>query len=942
MITYRRFLLLFFIVSFSFSTLPAQTTGIIQGAVTDRSTGEPLPGATVYADGKGIAADVDGRYSLSLPAGGVYTLVFSYISYQSLTVENVAVRAGATTETNAALTPDGLRLDEITVTAARRHHSDIAVLSAMKTASVVMSGISSQSIARTQDRDAAEVVKRIPGISVIGDRFVVIRGLAQRYNNAWLNGMALPSSEADSRAFSFDLIPGSLIENMMIVKTPAAEYPADYAGGFVLIRTKAVAGDNSVQVAYGSGIHSETHFRDFKSGSGSGTDFLGFDGGARQLKNVPPRMSNDLSEHLAEINRVTQSGFNNDWSVRTAAPLLDQRLNMVVNQSRRTERAELGLSLAFNYGYANKTVRDMDNAQFGVYSAATDAPVYRFKYTDRIYSADVKWGGMANFLYAPESNGDAVHRYEFRNLFNQLGRSRYTWREGWRNVSGYYEQQQEEYAYQSRAAYSGQLSGTHLFGNAKNDLAWHLGYAYSNRYQPDRRIVERQKDPSNGVYEYAVDRSEVSRYFTALDESVFSGAVNYVRKINAWDEQPVELKAGAYGAFTTRTYRTRQFAYTWNLSDNTLPAGFETLPTERLLSPEYLGAPDKIYIRDITDNTDNYDAANTLLAGYVAASLPFRRFNFYAGLRFEHCATRMTAYTQIATDKKRYDDYRYNNFFPSLNASYAITRRTLLRLAYGISVNRQELRELTASTYYDFDLFSLFSGNPALKQATIHNLDLRYEWYPSEEDIISVALFFKRFQNPVEITFFEAGGALQYSYDNAESANNAGVEIDARKSLDSFGLTGWSATLNVTLVGSKVHFGDNSRNHDRPMQGQSPYIINAGLFYRLPGGRLNAGLFYNRIGERIIGLGRIGGDSFNNDIPDLYERSRNVIDMTLAWRLGKTFELRGAVRDIIAEPVEWVQYPKFTDAAGKVQERTQATRSYRPGRNFLLTIAATF
>ncbi|MDR3133479.1 MAG: outer membrane beta-barrel protein [Prevotellaceae bacterium] len=939
MITLRRFLLL---PAFSFSILSLSAqTGTVKGSVIDRQTREPLPGATVYVNGKGIAADLDGNYTLQLPKG-VYTLVFSYISYHSLTVEKVAVQENETTEVNADMTSSDVRLDEITVTAVRRHHSDIAVLSAMKAASVVMSGISSQTIARTQDRDAAEVVKRIPGISIIGDRFVVIRGLAQRYNNAWLNGMALPSSEADSRAFSFDLIPGSQIDNMMIVKTPAAEYPADYAGGFVLIRTKAVTGDNSVQAAYGSGIHSETHFRDFKNGAGSDSDWLGFDNGTRQLKNVPARMSNDLSTQMEEINRVTQTGFNNDWTVKTAAPLLDQRLNVSLNRSRRGERAELGLALALNYSYANKTVRDMDNAQFGVYAAATDEPVYRFKYTDQLYTSDVKWGGMANFLLIPKSRNGAVHRYEFRNLFNQLGRSRYTWREGWRNVSGYYEQQQEEYAYQSRTSYSGQLSGTHLFDDSKNDITWHLGYAYSNRYQPDRRIVERQKDPSNGVYEYAVDRSEISRYFTALDESVFSSAVHYTRKIDAWDEQPIELKAGAQGAYTMRSYRTRNFTYIWNFSDNTLPAGFEILPTGSLMSPAHWGAPDKIYVRDETDNTDNYDAANTLLAGYAAVNLPFRRFHLYMGLRFEHCATRMTAYTQIATDKKRYDDYQYNNFFPSFNASYSVTRRSLLRLAYGISVNRQELRELAASTYYDFDLFSLFSGNPDLKQATIHNLDVRYEWYPSEEDIVSLALFFKRFLNPIEITFFEAGGALQYSYDNALSANNFGLEIDARKSLDDIGLEGWMATLNVTLVGSKVHFGENNRNHDRPMQGQSPYLINAGLFYRLPGGLLSAGIFYNRIGERIIGLGRIGGDSINNDIPDLYERSRNLIDFTLSVRFGKAFELRGAVRDIFAEPVEWVQYPKFTDAAGAMQERRQATRSYHPGRNFLLTLSATF
>jgi TonB-dependent receptor len=377
--------------------------------------------------------------------------------------------------------------------------------------------------------------------------------------------------------------------------------------------------------------------------------------------------------------------------------------------------------------------------------------------------------------------------------------------------------------------------------------------------------------------------------------------------------------------------------------NSSLPAGFESLPTDQLMSPGNTGAPGKIYVRDQTDNTDNYDAGKLMAAGYAAFNIPLHRFNIYAGVRFEHVSTVMTAYTQIATDKKRYDNFNDNDFFPSLNISFDITRQSLLRAAYGISVNRQEFRELTGSTYYDFDLFSRLSGNPNLKQAIIHNVDLRYELYPANEDVVSVALFFKRFQNPIEISFYDTGGGtIQYSYDNALSATNYGAEIDARKQLDFIGLPYFTATLNLAFIHSKVHFEEGGNNHDRPMQGQSPYIINAGLFYRSGGGALSAGLFYNRIGERIIGLGRVGNNSINNDIPDLYERSRNVVDATLAWRFSKVFELRGAVRDVFAERVEWMQYPQFMAHDGSLQERMQTTRSYAPGRSFMLTLAATF
>jgi outer membrane receptor for ferrienterochelin and colicin len=901
MIVRTRYFCFFAIFTLFFTlALPAQT-GFVTGRIIDRQTREPLPGATVVVAGKGLAADGNGYYTAQLPEGA-YAFSFSYISYRPLKMDKIKVQRNRETTLDVEMEAEGIGLSEVVVSAERRTDTDLAMLSSIKSAAVVMSGISSQTIARTQDRDAAEVVKRIPGISIIDDRFIVVRGLAQRYNNAWLNGMALPSSEADSRAFSFDMIPGAQIDNMMIVKTPAAEYPADYAGGFVLIRTKAVDGDNSLQVACGTGMHSETHFRDFKYNKGGG-----------------------------------------HWTIKTAPPLPDRRMSMSLNRSYATGNlSKLGMALTLNYSNTNKTVGDMENAQFGVYSAASDKPEYLFKYTDNLYTNDTRLGGMLNFSFAPKSDNSNVHRFEFRNIFNRFERSRYTLREGWRNVSALYEQLQEEYSCQQRSAYSGQFSGTHLFDDSKNDLSWNAGYSYANRYQPDRRIVERRKDPTNGVYEYAIDQGDVSRYFTTLEEHVVSGAANYIRRMAQWGGKPVELKTGVYGTYATRHYRTQNFIYIWDVN-NTLPAGFESLPTGRLMAPEHTGAPGKMYMRDETDNTDNYDADRMILAGYAAFNIPLQRFNIYAGARFEHTSAIMTAYTQIATDKKRYDNFNNNNLFPSLNISYDVTPKSLLRAAYGISVNRQEFRELTPSTYYDFDLFSRLSGNPKLKQATVHNVDLRYEFYPAADDVVSAALFLKRFQNPIELNFFDTGGGvIQYTYDNAHSATNYGAEIDVRKQLGFLGLPQFTTTLNVAFIHSKVHFEESSNSHDRPMQGQSPYLINAGLFYRTSNGALSLGLFYNRIGERIIGLGRVGSNSINNDIPDLYERSRNLLDFTFAVRLSAMFELRGAVRDLFAEQVAWVQYPKFTAADGTLHERTQTTRAYAPGRSFTLTLSAHF
>ena len=923
----------------------AEATAVISGKVTDAASGQPIAGAMAIIDGTtmGAVSDGEGRFAIQRLSPGSYTVRVSMISFSSFT-SPVTLREGENAQLDVILSEEPRTLDNIIITSTRPAESDAAAIAQMRESKVVLSGVSSLQITRNQDKDAGEVVRRIPGISVVDDKFIVVRGLSQRYNNTWINGSALPSSEADSRAFSFDVIPSSQIENIMIAKSPAAEYPADFSGGFVMIRTKMADKDHT-RVSYGTGVNSRTHFRDFLYAKGSPTDLLGFDGGMRSLASWVPGKVNVAD--IATVDRVTKNGFgNDDWNIRTRKPLWDQKINFSLGRNYKlSSGGRFALSAAANYSLTNKTIPDMLNKQYGVYNADGDTPVTIFSYTDNVYTTDVKLGGMLNLSYAPGSKGSSSSRYEFRNIINQLGSNRLTVREGWRDKSGYYQQQQNEYLYQSRTTYSGQISGDHNLGDRRsNHIDWNASYSYSNRYQPDRRIVERQRDPSNGVDDYAIFQSSVQRYYTALDENMATAGANYNFKLNPGAKKAVELRAGLYGEYKARRYKTREFAYKWEMN-NALPLGFESLPTGEIFAPENLGAPDRIHIQDETSNTNNYNACGNTLAAFAAIDIPVGRFDIYAGLRFEHSGTTLTTYTRAGSNLTRDYDYNYNNLFPSLNASFDIDKSSLLRLAYGMSVNRQEFRELSPSSYYDFDIFSTITGNPDLKQATIQNFDLRYELYPSQDEMISVALFYKRFRNPIEWYYIDAGGTYQYSFMNADYANNYGIEIDIRKKLGFMGLRNFTANVNASFIRSVVYIDRAGVSYERPMQGQSPYIVNAGLFYRPAKAPISLGILYNRLGERIIGIGRVqgsDGNSFNNNLPDMYETSRNMLDFTFNWKIGKMFELSGAIRDILAERSEFVQHPKFIDAAGTMQTRTQTARSYSPGRNFQLTISATF
>lgn len=940
----RNYLLKTFFAVFillSANTLSAQT--IIKGSVKDAKTQETLPGVAISVKNTtiGVITNENGDYELNV-APGKYTIVTSYLSYQPMEITGVEVKKGEPTIVDIPMKESEHALGEVYVVAIGRINSEVSLLSSIKKSNAVISGVSSQQISKSQDRDASEVIRRVPGISIIDDKFVVARGLSQRYNNVWVNNSTIPSSEADTRAFSFDIIPSSQIENIMIVKSPQPELPADFSGGFIKVETKGIPSENSIQLNYGLGINTQTQFKDFKYSKSSGTDFLGFDDGMRSLSSAfnSGRIDNTNAE---QVSNLTKNGFNNDWSVNTKNPLPDQRLGFVINRKYTGQDNSMwGLIAALNYSNTSKTYTDMENSRYGVYDSDNDKPYFTFKYKDNQYNNDARVGALANLIYMPNDK----HRFEFRNIVNQIGKNRYTDREGYQNTSGFYGQRKAEYIYSSRLAYSGQLAGKHTLTD-KDNLDWVTGFSYSNKNQPDRRIINWEENGYSGdahYKEYQIDQNDITRDYNKLNEYSYTLSTNYTHDFSFDNGFKPSVKAGVYGEYRDRNYNTRFFKYRW-IPEN-LPDDFGYRDAiSGILIPENYGA-DKLYAYDDTDRLNDYSGTNTQAAGYVGFNIPFSKFNIYTGARLEHNKMSLKSYTTISGDKSKTTDYSYTDIFPSLNASYNLTDDHLVRVAYGRSTNRQEFREISSSSYYDFDLFSFVSGNPDLKPAYIDNFDIRYEFYPSSSEIFSVALFYKRFKDPIEWTYLDGGGTYIYTFKNADKADNYGIEVDIKKKLDFMGLKDFSLTFNGSLIKSKVKFKENSgANYNRPMQGQSPYLINAGIFYQNEALGLNATVLYNIIGKRIVGIGRIStssGTSINNDIPDMYEMPRNVLDLTVTKKLGKHFELNAGIKDILAAKAKYAQFPKFVDKDGNTQEREQITKEYKTGQNISLTARYSF
>lgn len=888
----------FLLIFFSFSPLAAQT---ISGVVSDSTTKNPIVGAVVTIQGTANSAvsDVDGRYKLSnCPLNKPLTVGCNLIGYS---VVSKTITLEKSSALDFALSEEVVKLSSVSVRGRRVRGNEAAMVSSIRSSDAVVSGISAAQISKSADRDAGEVVRRIPGISIIDDRFVIVRGLAQRYNNVWINSAAVPSSEADGRAFSFDVLPSSQIEDIVIFKSPTAELPADFSGGFIKITTKSIPERSSVQLSYSAGINTESHF------------------GRIRLN----------------------SGKYDDWAVKSFSPIPDMNFGAVWN-SRISKK--VGMVLAASGGLSNKALRDIASRRYGVYNSAADAPSLEKDYTDNQYTRDVKINAMNNWTFMPNSST----RIDFRNLFNYLDRNRLTERYGKSTVSGdYYERQSEMYV-SDRLTYTGQLAGSHSLDQA-GSLVWNAGYSYAGKNEPDRRIVKNIGGiPEDGSVSFTTPsyNDMSTRYSQKLDDHIASAGVDYKVTLGGDNWKP-QLKAGVYGEFRARSYTPLESIYRYDALSTEERMEYIYLPYAEMMSGDWV-KPGKVYLDDVSRKSNAYTGENSLGAAYVSAMFPAGDFKATVGVRAEwwnmaiHYDRSASSSTSLMTDHS----YDRLSLLPSLNMSYNFTERHVLRASYGRSVNRPEFRELSPAVYYDFDLFAEVTGNPDLKMATIDNFDLRYEFYPSSGEMLSLGAFYKHFDNPIEWNFVDMGGSYRYSYENARSAYSAGVEIDVRKSLDFIGVPQLTLTANATFVLSKVQFATDGliTQRDRAMQGQSPYIVNAGLYYT-SGDKLglSASVLYNLIGERIVGIGKsnsITSDS-DYDVPDSYEMPRNLLDLTVAKKLGKLAELKLTVRDVLAEKVIFKQFPTATIGGEKVV-REQITRSYSPGTSFMLSVQFNF
>lgn len=903
-------------------TLSIAQTGKIVGKMIDAKTGETLPGATIMIEGtsKGASADFDGNYTLSGLQPGKYNLVASYITYDNKKFIGVEVKANDATEFNIGLDQSSSQtLGEVVVQAEMNKENTNTLLVLQKNNASVSDGISSEAIKKTPDRSTSDVLKRVSGASIQDNKFAIIRGMSDRYNAAYLNGSPLPSSESDRRAFAFDIFPAGILDNLVILKTATPELPGDFAGGVILITTKNIPEKNSTSVSISGGYNSLTTFKNFKTYKGGKYDALGLDDGTRQLPNTLPS-TKEYSEITLNTDKIEEAKkINYDWSLQNKNGLPNFNLQFSQANVFKLFKKDFGSIVAVTYNNTNSTTIS-DRREFEE-QGITVQKTRDFR--DTTFTNNILSSILWNLSYKLNDN----NQIGLKNLYSINTDDKVITRKGINDAtdptSPLWQKSNVRFFTQNNI-YTGQLNGDHFIPKGKIKLKWIGGLSDITRDIPNlRRMVYQKSSASESdSVKYAAQilgdavgpTSAGSMFFAKTKERIYSIKYDISKTIEIKTTKH-ELKLGGFNQYRNREFAARLLGYTWYTKGSAIKKNDDLalLPEDQIFNPNNIGITDGpgkndggFKLSESTTFIDSYKASSVLNAGYLQIDSRFtEKLRFIYGLRTEYYMqtlnTNDTKFNVITKDTSVID------FLPSINAVWSLTERINVRAAYYKTINRPEFRELAAFNFYDFVTDYQTSGNDTLQRAKINNYDVRFEYYPKRPgQILSVSAFYKDLTNAIE-QIAGNGQIRSINYANVAKAKNMGLELEYRillatifKNDSSKFLNGTTLFTNFSYVKSEVDVSKLNNVDPRPLQGQSPVIVNAGIQYLDSKYDFGVSVSYNYVGKRIVIVG-------NTAEPNIWENPRHVLDLQLSKLIKEKIEIKLNVRDLLAQNLIYYQ-----------------------------------
>lgn len=884
-------------VSPSFAQQPQY--GRIIGRVVDATEGAPIAGAQIevvdFTEPLRAVSALDGRFVLTPVRAGAATVRVRMIGYQQKTVTGIVVPGGGMVAQDVALSGMAVQLAEIEVNAEAERGTVNRALDEQRHSKNIVNAVTAEQIAKSPDSDAGQAVQRVSGVTVQDGKYVFVRGLGERYTTTSLNGSRIPSPEPERKVVPLDLFPAGLLEGITTSKTFTPEQAGDFSGASVNIKTREFPARRVITISMSGGFNDAATGKDVIKAPTVGGEWLGFGLGPRALP-AAVRDAGDLRGlTLTDANQLVAS-FRNAWSPRTSSGSANGSMSLSVGGEGPLFGQPLGYLASLSYS-SDQEVRKDETRGLAKNGPEPGTALPLNVYQGSSARTTVLWGGLLNLSTRLGSSS----RLSVNNTYTRGGDNEAS------DLGGFNEEFADNFrftrlTYTSRSVRSNQLTGEHRLG-LRNSVDWTITSAGVMRDEPDRSDIGylAAPDPTTGVL---VPRAWfgqprfATRTFSNLSESSWDFAANYHRLIGSIT-QPVTLKLG--GAYRTVSRDADSRAYdiiNLALSD-----------AQRQQQPEDIftasNSAENAFFLNANANGGRYTASDRVAAGYLQLEIPLsRRVEVVTGARLERWE--LTVDSRTTQGAAVQATPQSTDVLPALALNFRITDNQNLRLSASQTLSRPEYRELSPVPYFEQVGFYTTIGNPDLKRALIQNYDVRWEWFPNAGEVVSIGVFAKRFRNPIEKVIVQAAGANTLSFVNAERANNYGVELELRKNLGTLaaGLQPFSLFANTTLMRSRITPGNEGisalTNADRPMVGQSEYVVNAGLTASTASGRWSATVLYNRSGPRILEAGTGG-------LPDAYEQPRNLLDVSAQLPVSGTLAFKADAKNVLNAPFKLVQ-----------------------------------
>ncbi len=872
-------------------------TGSIAGTIIDAENSQTLIGATVRVQGLsavGTITDIDGRYRITELAPGNYTIIVSYVSYKEKSISDIEVKAGEVAVVDAVLETElanALGDTVVQIIYKRRQESLATGLTMVKQNIAISDVITRDIISRSPDVNVADVTKRMSGTTLVDGKFVVIRGLSDRYNIALVNGNLLPSSEPDRKTFSFDLIPSALLDNLFIYKTAQPNLPGDFAGGIILLNTRDIPDENFFYVSVGTGYNTLTTFKEYATYTGGATDWLGIDDGIRSLPADFP-VNRDKFVDLTNTEKANLGKEFAPWgsTINPSSPLNQsyQFSGGIVTPVGKI--SEFGLIAALTYNNSNITTVSERND----YDNITD-PIY--EYNDNQYKNQILWGGLLNVSFKVNDN----NKLSLKNSYTVNSADITTLRTG-TNYSKAAYVQNEYYDFSSNQLASTILNGDHALSGSKVKIHWGAGINTLVRNQPDYRTVNYTKNISpayDGDTLFILSPSPLVSpdilgiFYSYMEEKTYTGMLDLNVPFTIGEAKQV-FSFGGFYLSKDRVFDGRSMGVATSNDIFMNPDYFNIIsqPVNELLAPENF-ADSLFYINEITNPSDSYTATQTNKAAYAMFDNKIGKdLRIVWGIRTEFFTQILHSFfysggtepipVEVNTTESDSIGLPFD-VLPSVNITYAVTEKMNIRLAGYKTVARPELRELATFGFYDIETNSSVTGNPFLIATDIYNADIRIEHFFKGPEFVSASFFYKKFNNPIGQRFF-FGSIRELKPINDSVGIVLGGEFEFRKNLSFISkkvkfLEYLTFNTNLALIRSSVllHVADTALagTSERELQGQSDYVINFGFTYIHPSSGISATLLFNQIGPRISEYG-------NSQYPNIYENPRPLLDAQIS------------------------------------------------------------